>query len=197
MQKKRITIVLIIIFLLIVGCTEFNVDNQEDKIQKMYWVYYDNPELIFTWNQYYNPFNLHEIDAIIVPFDATTYSFENALRIDPCTASSRSLDFCIHPLALRNKGFSGKLVGIYIVTGITWNLALKDEPRNISEIPYITEAERAYAYFLQVPGIDEDGFVDMEFVDRDWCWAETGEDERGENKPLCEEIINKLKESDK
>src|SRR3989344_1537907 len=115
---SKIILSLMVVFL--IGCSV--EDKQKDNIQNMFWSHYNNPKLTFTWNQYYNPFSLHEIEAIIVPIDASKFSASNAIPIKPCSASSKSVDLCINPLYLKDKALTGKNTQILIFSGIKWNL---------------------------------------------------------------------------
>ena len=136
-----------------------------------------------------------EVEGILVKEGATTYNENNAVAIGSCSAGSDRISFCKRADYLRDAGFTGQRIKFYLIMGPSLQYKniqiVGDKP--LSELKTSMGASEFYIYSVQIPEVDKDGFVDLQFVNDAWCWAKTGKSEYGANKPFCENIVNEIR----
>lgn len=203
MKKKIPTILLLVFSLFLMGCVNEDIvnnrniiSNEENTPLRMTWSYYDYPKLEFSINKYYNPLRLgEEVEGILVKGDGEVYSKENALWLLPCGASSTKIDFCTSAGRLRDSGFTNQQVRFYVLMGpaLEYQNIYIGEEKPLSELKKSLGVSALYVYTIQIPDVDSEGFVNIQFVNDAWCWVKTEKSEYGNNKPFCEQIVAEIK----
>jgi len=160
------------------------------------WQHYEGqtPKLYFTVNEPGNTFTITNGDAVIIRSGSTSYGYEenNTLRFKACSSSTNSVDYCISSRGLQKRGYSNVTVDIYVPVGARWDLGLTGS-HPVTNIKEQTQARKVLKFATYIPLIDEQGFVSMKYVDRHWCYEETGIMEYDDSKPECERIIEILR----